>query len=130
MYMNSTNKPLQVYDRIPSLGQCQSQFVIGVAYDTFSQIFTIYYNNLFQHFNISCKSCGTKVSPYFLEGTTGTERLFKDTIHVNFGSETFHYGPPLGYKPWNQNWIKITCFNQIMILSKMKYTFFVSLILL
>ena len=110
VYMNSLN-PLTSYNDIPELGQYQSQFTMGFAYDIYTHLFTVYYNNNFYHFNISCKnSCSEKISPVFIEATSGSSLILKDDLKVNFGSEPFVYGLPDGYLPWNSYLPTNTCY--------------------
>ena len=92
---------------VPNLGFNEHGFTVGVAYDTFSNIFSVYHNNSFEHFNIRCDN-KKRVGPLFIEGTGGST-IFHDQISVNFGQKPFKYGLPLGYQPWNTIWKSSTC---------------------
>ena len=83
-------------------------FTIGLAFDSFSRIFSVFYKDQMFHFNISCESRDFTVIPYFLERTAdGVEK--QDTIYVNFGQDSFHYGVPFGYLPWQSTFYYGTC---------------------
>ena len=94
--------PITSYTDISDLGQYESQFTMGFAYDMYTHLFTVFYKNKFSHFNISGKnSCEEKIFPVFIESTSSGSTIYKDVLKVNFGGEPFKYGLPYGYLPWN-----------------------------
>ena len=110
IYVNSMNQSVNLSTTLSQLGAYEDETIVGIAYDTYSHIFSIFYKNSFQHINITCPNCGNKVSPIFIESTSrDTSNIYKDEIEVNFGSKPFRYGIPNGYKAWNQVWRIITC---------------------
>ena len=104
---------------IPELGSYESGFTVGLAYDTYSQIFTVYYNDRFIHFNINCSNCSNnRISPVFIERTS-SEIIYEDILTFNFGTDAFKYGIPKGYLPWNAQPKINTCKENIHIFSQM-----------
>ena len=110
---------------IPSLGLYSPGFTVGVAYDTFSKIFSIYYNHSFVHINVECDNTRKRIGPLFIEGTGGT---FNDNISINFGQNQFTYDIPQGYQPWNTIWKVCSCINKVnMDIRILFYYFLVTL---
>ena len=113
MHISSINDSIVKETPISSIGLYSPGFTVGVAYDTFSNIFSIYYNNSFIHINIKNKdSRKGKIGPIFIEGTSGGSLLYHDNIRVNFGQEKFTYDIPLGYQPWNTIWRGCSCIHK------------------
>ena len=110
------------YSPIEDIGLYQSQYTVGIGFDTYSGIFSIYYNNFFHHMNVSCENCGNKVMPIFIEATGS--KIFEDVLNANFGETTFKYGLPSGYKPWNSIWRKETCQMRIHFFNHFFQSFF------
>ena len=105
IYSQSRNTNMQNHQNI-DLIDVPDGFTIGLAFDSFSRIFSVFYEDQMFHFNISCQSKDLTVMPHFLE-TTGIEK--QDTIYVNFGQDSFHYGVPFGYLPWQSTFYYGTC---------------------
>ena len=115
---------------IPQLGQYESGFTIGISFDTFSRIFSVFYNNKFYHMNILCTKCLDKITPIFIEATSSDPLIkYEDVIQVNFGSEPFKYGLPTGYMPWNSNKRSITCKKNFLFSLRIVSTILISTIL-
>ena len=83
---------------------------IGLGFDTYSRIFTVYYEYQIQRFTILSESKETKVRPYIgVSGSDNPNANFIDTVSVNFGENEFKYGLPYGYLPLNKNNRRNSC---------------------
>ena len=107
IFHNNTEKALdRYYDfNFPKL---TTGFTVGLAYDSFSKLFSIYYENEVQRFQIKPNFEKTKITPMMFE-LSSTSKILNDKIHVNFGQETFHYHIPPGYVPWMYSFHILTC---------------------
>ena len=105
IFMPSMDEPIKNETIVRELGPYFQGFTMGVAYDTFTNVFSLYNNNSI--INVHIKTKGTnkgKVGPIIIEGTSGGDKIFHDNISVNFGQEPFKYPIPSGYQPWNTIW--------------------------
>ena len=90
------------YEPYQSIGL--SNFVynqtVGLAYDTYSEVFSVYCDQQEMHFQTRCNTNNiVTVSPYFDEAIDRV-RSFKDTLSVDFGGMMFKYQVPKYYLPW------------------------------
>ena len=90
---------------------------IGLSFDTFSRIFTIYYESQIRRFTILTSEKDTRASPDFVEAS-GSDN-FCDTISLNFGEKPFKYNIPFGFLPWNQKFHFPSCNYKRSIVLKM-----------
>ena len=88
----------------PLLNNLPDGYTIGLGYDTYSQLFTIYYETKVIYYYIKCDEEYQKVTPVFLESTGE----YEDTISVNFDGP-FKYGLPQGYLQWGTYLKQQTC---------------------
>ena len=121
VYYNSTTKTASNYTSL-SFPSLETNYTVGLAFDSFSKIFSIYYNENFIHLNIDYTQTIGKVTPFFLEGT-GDNVIYRDRIKVNFGKEKFKYKVPFGYKPWQDIWKNVECTKSYHIFSVISHSF-------
>ena len=82
-----------------------------MSFDSYSRIFTVYYENQTQRFTILSESKETKVYPYIsVSGSSNPNANFIDTLCMNFGEKEFKYEVPYGYLPWNKNNERHSCY--------------------
>ena len=96
---------------------------IGLSFDTFSRVFTIFYESQIRKFTILTSEKDTRASPYFYEAT-GSDR-YRDTISLNFGEKPFKYDVPFGFLPWNQNFRFASCNYRRSITLNMNALYFI-----
>ena len=108
---NASDKSIKInlYDKTGSmLNNLPEKYTIGLGYDTYSRLFTIYYNTKVLYYYIKCEEIFQKVTPVFSENTGDT---YEDTISVNFDGP-FDYGLPQGYLQWGTYLQQKTCSNE------------------
>ena len=82
---------------------------IGLSFDTYSNIFSIYYKEQIKRFTIKSERKLDKITPFFYEGSNPGE-TFKDKVSVNFGASPFKYNIS-GFTPWEYNHEEKTCYH-------------------
>ena len=84
---------------------------IGIAFDSYTRIITIIYNNQSRYYHISTPNRNLNVSPFLQEGSpgSGSKVPYKDNVSVNFGQDDFVYKVPYGYLPWIVPYHPCTC---------------------
>ena len=85
-----------------SFTDVQPDSTIGLAFDTSSNIFSIFYKNQVKRYTIKSERKWKKVTSYLFEGAD-VGKTYKDTVKVNFGEENFVYSLPYGYIPWSKS---------------------------
>ena len=106
MSLNSTEQPNGNYTSLPFV--LDDNYIIGVAYNSMTKLFSIYYKEHFVHIQVNHNFANAKVVPYFIEGTAEHGK-YSDTIELNFGESQFEYDTPFGYKSWQSMWGSLTC---------------------
>ena len=91
-------KGYDCYQSLP-LSNYSENHTIGLAFNTFTKLFTVIYQNQTLKFQTVYNTKINKVSPCFYEAVDPT--LFTDTISVNLGSKPFQYQIPPNYLPWS-----------------------------
>lgn len=79
---------------------------VGLSFDTYSRIFSLYYKDQVKRFTFQSNKSGDKAQPSFFEANTAN---CKDKISVNFGEKQFQYEIPFGYLPWKSSFPRVTC---------------------
>ena len=79
---------------------------IGVSFDSFTNVFSVYFMNQIRRFTINDTFVNAKVRPVSRE-TNNQEA--KDRVKFNFGDEKFSREIPVGYTPWCRRIPKETC---------------------
>ena len=74
---------------------------LGLAFDTYSHMFTVYYDSQVRRTYVTSSKINSKIAPFCSEGS-GKLGTYTDKIHVNFGPD-FDKEIPYGYSPWNSN---------------------------
>ena len=83
---------------------------VGLGFDTYSRVFTVYYENQIQRFTILSETKETKAHLYIgVSGSSNPNANFIDTVSFNFGEKAFKYGLPYGYLPWGKNNKQYSC---------------------
>lgn len=118
----NVKESINCYDDI-GFANVNSKHTIGLSFDTYSRVFTVFYETQMRRFTILTSEKDTRVYPYFYEGS-GSDN-FRDTISLNFGENPFKYEVPFGFLPWNQNFGIISCDYRSNIALKMSMLYII-----
>ena len=108
-FSTSNGTKLEVFSSM-EFDNVQNNHTVGVAFDSYSRIFSLFYEQQAKHFFISTATKGEKVTPCFLEGTPtfGSEIIYRDFVSLKFNGD-FYYNVPYGYTPWGLPYKPCTC---------------------
>ena len=102
---NDKTQIIQNYTTIsPMLDNLQDGYTIGLGYDTYTKLLSVYYETEIVYYYINCIDDNQRVTPLFLESTGN----YQDTIKVNFDGP-FKYSIPNGFLPWGIYLTQSTC---------------------
>ena len=124
-YIDNSSNHFDQYQDIGLVG-LDKNHTIGLAFDSYSMIFTIYYETQIKRFSIKYQQNypkPQKFSPFFSEAYDDYLR-WNDTISLNFGEKPFRYNLPQGYLPWKSALVPISCCKNDFIID-LRYLLFI-----
>ena len=118
VYSTQNNKNIKPYTEI-GISESTEGSTIGVSFDTYTKIFSVFIGNEQRHFNISASKINV-VEPLLRELTSGGTEKYSDNIIVNFGPN-FEYDIPYGYLPWCKALPRNSCNNKRRVLHSLNF---------